>query len=123
MTAKASYLNSVWRARKAMTMEQRVARTLLPVAHAYAFIDGTAMGELYAPEIDGLSQACAAFQRHLDACATCRHNLLDAKDAKRLRWLDSRLGVMERRISDAIFGDSDWTDIRAAIDRAQEQGL
>lgn len=51
---------------------------------------------------------------------TLAATLVDAPrtDADRLDWLDARLGVMDRRISDEIFGDSNWQDIRDAIDAA-----
>ncbi len=40
------------------------------------------------------------------------------KDSLRLLWLEERLGVMDRRLGDEIFGDSSWTSIRDAIDTA-----
>ncbi len=45
------------------------------------------------------------------------------QDGLRLRWLEERFDLSHISVSDAIFGNHDWTDIRKAIDAAMAQGI
>ena len=64
-----------------------------------------------------LQQQLAAAQARAEAHLSAWH-----ADHNRLRWLHDRLQVCSTHISNAIFGNSSWMDLREAIDTAIAEG-